>query len=285
MADALSWLRQMLGGGQGEQPQGGSGQALQQLQDRLASADQVQTPPQTWPWDLSKLTGMPSALEQSAAATAANPWQPGMTAGQVLTGRPEDPLAGSFQPGVGVGAIKAYHGSPYDFERFNPETSKPGFYGRGTYFHGAEADALKHKFSADAPEGGKMYEADLNTQRTFDMQKPVSAEDAAAVLEQLGKSEQAAAVRESGKGYGSGSELWYWGMGQNTAAEAKANAVKGAGFDAIVANPSREMTGQTKYSDIINVLDPSIIQMLRKYGLLPPLAAGGLLSSGSEPPT
>lgn len=31
--------------------------------------------------------------------------------------------------------------------------------------------------------------------------------------------------------------------------------------------------------------DDSLIQILRKYGLLPPVAAGGLLGAGSEPPT
>jgi hypothetical protein len=33
------------------------------------------------------------------------------------------------------------------------------------------------------------------------------------------------------------------------------------------------------------IFDPSIIEILRKYGILPPVAAGGLLATGSEPPT
>jgi hypothetical protein len=100
------------------------------------AGDQVQVPPQEWRLpDLVAMTGMPSALEQSAAATAANPWQPGMTAGQVLAGRPDDPLAGSFQPGVGVGAIKAFHASPHDFDAF--DISKVGSgQGAASYGHG-----------------------------------------------------------------------------------------------------------------------------------------------------
>jgi hypothetical protein len=114
------------------------------------AGDQVQVPPQEWRLpDLAALTGMPSALEQSAAATAANPWQPGMTAGQVLAGRPDDPLAGSFQPGVGVGAIKAFHGSPYDFERFDMSKIGTGegaqAYGHGLYFAGNEPTAAYYR--------------------------------------------------------------------------------------------------------------------------------------------
>jgi hypothetical protein len=79
--------------------------------------DQVQVAPQDWRLpDLAALTGMPSALEQSAAAMAENPYRQGMTAGQVLAGRPEDPLASSF----GVGAIKAGSGRGFSFVRENP---------------------------------------------------------------------------------------------------------------------------------------------------------------------
>jgi hypothetical protein len=120
------------------------------------AGDQVQVAPQEWRLpDLAALTGMPSALEQSAAATAANPWQPGMTAGQVLAGRPDDPLAGSFQPGVGVGAIKAFHGSPYDFERFDMSKIGTGegaqAYGHGLYFAEHEPIAVGYRDRLSTP--------------------------------------------------------------------------------------------------------------------------------------
>ena len=64
-------------------------------------------------------------------------------------------------------------------------------------------------------------------------------------------------------------------MGQNVDASVKADAIKSAGFDAITgANPSREMTGTPKRSDIINVLNPGIIDMIRKYAV-PGLITGG----------
>jgi hypothetical protein len=37
--------------------------------------------------------------------------------------------------------------------------------------------------------------------------------------------------------------------------------------------------GTSNYS----IFDPSIIQILRKYGILPPMAAGGLLATEAEP--
>ncbi len=177
--------------------------------------------------------------------------------------------------------IRGYHGSPSDFEAFDPSASKPGFYGRGAYFHKDEKDALKHKFTSEDPVGGKMYEANIATSRPFDMQKPVSAEDAAQILEALGKPDQAQTVRQSGNGYRTGSEFWYWGTGQNTPNDARAKAVRDAGFDAIIGNPNREMTGNTRYSDIVNVLDPSIIKILRKYGLAGLLAGGAATTGGS----
>ena len=67
--------------------------------------DQVRTAPQVWRWpDLSAMSGLRSAMEQSAAIDAAHPWQPGMTAGQMLAGRPEDPLASAF-----IGGPITYH--------------------------------------------------------------------------------------------------------------------------------------------------------------------------------
>jgi hypothetical protein len=49
--------------------------------------------------DASKATGMQPAMERSAQISAEHPYQPGMTAGQMMRGRPEDPAAYGFSPG------------------------------------------------------------------------------------------------------------------------------------------------------------------------------------------
>ncbi len=49
--------------------------------------------------DLSKATGMQPEMERSAQIGAEHPYQPGMTAGQMMRGRPEDPVQYGFSPG------------------------------------------------------------------------------------------------------------------------------------------------------------------------------------------
>ena len=75
----------------------------------------------------------------------------------------------------GGGTIRAYHGSPHNFERF--DFSKIGTgegaqtYGRGLYFAGAEPTAMSYK-----PPSGKMYEVDINAnpEHFLDWDKPLS---------------------------------------------------------------------------------------------------------------
>lgn len=172
---------------------------------------------------------------------------------------------------AGPGSIRGYHGSPLDVEALKAGTS--GNYGPATYFHTAAADAERYR-----PEGGKVYEADLNIQKPFEMDKPVNAQDAAAILRGMGNNELADKVAASGKGYFSGNELWYWGLGQGKSQAEKAAALKAAGYDSLIGDPGREITGTSTRSPEIAVYNDKLIDVLRKYGLVgfmaPPILAG-----------
>ena len=129
--------------------------------------------------------------------------------------------------------IRAYHGSPLDVDSLKAGTS--GNYGPATYFHIDPADAERYR-----PQGGRVYEADLNIQRPFEMDKPVSAEDASAILRASGNDKLADSVAASGKGYWSGNEFWHWGMGQNVDPAKKAAALKSAGFDSVIGDLAKQ---------------------------------------------
>ncbi len=69
---------------------------------------------------------------------------------------------------LGAGPIRAYHGSPHDFERF--DSSKIGTgegaqsYGHGMYFaeNPTVAQSYKEKLAKDPTKPGKMYEAEID---------------------------------------------------------------------------------------------------------------------------
>jgi hypothetical protein len=185
----------------------------------------------------------------------------------------------------GPAAIKAYHGSPHSFDAFNAQAGSSGNYGTAAYFHEAAEDAERYR------HGGHVYETNLDLQKPFRMTDPVSAEDAARILREMGNDALAAKIEASGKSpFMRGSELWYWGMGQNVRQDAKTAALKRAGFDAVIGDPGKEIAGKSTRSNEIAVFDPARIEILRKYGLAPALAggaaaaaAGGSSSASASP--
>jgi len=185
--------------------------------------------------------------------------------------------APAMKDASGMG-IRAYHGSPHDVERLTPGTN--GNYGPAVYHHLDRVDAERYR-----PEGGKVYENELNIQRPFEMDKPVKAEDASAILRAMGNDKLADDVAKSGRGYFSGSELWYWGLGQGGDKATKAAALRKAGFDAVIGDPGREIAGKSTRSPEVAVFDPALIDIMRKYGLagLAPLAGYGAMQQGQQP--
>lgn len=127
------------------------------------------------------------ALESGAARFAANPKE-AAPAGMVAAS------AGERQ------GIRAYHGSPHDFDRF--EASKLGTgegnqaYGNGLYFAEAEDVARTYRDSlagqGNAPQG-RMYEVNINANpdQFLDWNKPLSEQSDAvrAALEPIARAE------------------------------------------------------------------------------------------------
>jgi hypothetical protein len=102
--------------------------------------------------DLSGALGIPNALEASNRIDAERPYQPGMTAGQMMA--PDwqsNPMLYAFGPG----SIKAFHGSPHDFDAFDMSKIGTGegaqAYGHGLYFAENEPVARNYRDSLSAP--------------------------------------------------------------------------------------------------------------------------------------
>ncbi len=123
--------------------------------------------------NLSQLMGMPSWWDQAQQQSQRN--QQIMAQGgsvRDLVQNPQDTtqdLAGGFGGGI-LGRIKAYHASPYDFERFDMSKIGTGegaqAYGHGLYFAEHEPVAQEYKRAFDARSGSeadaKMYQVDIN---------------------------------------------------------------------------------------------------------------------------
>ena len=79
-------------------------------------------------------------------------------------------------------AFKAYHGSPHDFEKFDPEKIGTGegfqVYGKGLYFTDTEDVAKFYKTKLEKNEDGKMYEVKINVDKKdlIDYDKPIGAQ-------------------------------------------------------------------------------------------------------------
>jgi hypothetical protein len=108
------------------------------------------------------ILGHPRAVYEGKA----DPYDPGMAlgmAGMAMTGG----IGGAPAGAIGSGPIRAYHGSPNDFNAFDMaragSTTDPGALGRG------------HYFSDDARTMGTYphkYEADLNLSNPLELEMP-----------------------------------------------------------------------------------------------------------------
>jgi hypothetical protein len=88
--------------------------------------------------------------------------------------------------GKAVGGIRAYHGSPHDFERFDMSKIGTGegaqAYGHGLYFAEKEATAQAYRdalSSGTFRPGGRMYEVNINAdpKQFLDFDRPFSAQN------------------------------------------------------------------------------------------------------------
>lgn len=159
--------------------------------------------------------------------------------------------------GVAPVAIRAYHGSPNAFEKFDMGRARDGNYGKGVNFHLDKKDAERYK-----SEGGKIYEADLAISNPFRMDAPVKNKDAIRIAESYGNTRLVEILKETGQDIRSGNELWYWSLGQGGSKDAKARAIQAAGFDAIIGDPGKEIAGKSTRSPEVVVFDPNRISVL-----------------------
>jgi hypothetical protein len=201
-------------------------------------------------------------------------------------------VAGTGAGGVAVGAgpIRAYHGSPHDFERF--DTSKIGTgqgaqsYGHGLYFAEKEEvakgyrDELAQRIVNGQPVGpakGHMYEVDINADPAhfLDWDKPLTAQPEAVqkYAEQLKVQPWSATEPLTGREvYEAGKKQWNFGRER-----APHEALSEAGVPGIkYLDQGSRGAGEGSYN--YAVFNPRIIEIMRKYGIAgaAPLGVGAL---------
>jgi hypothetical protein len=279
MASPLDWLQQVLGGTMGEMPTTAPRvpDALSQLGGYLENSAHNFS---RIPADVGRQVALPYLQNQEKLYTT--DWSQKRLVFDPQTGEPGripafaswmmEGLVGGAPGGAGVmssGArwggppIRAYHYSPNEFAKFDMakagSVTDPGLMGRALYF---STDP------AVAKAGPHRYEVDLN------MRSPLQVEHAAGktktdlVGSALDVPPPVAGALTVGKASPNLPAWQKW-------SEDIAGAAKGRGHDAAVMD-----YGPSGYKHKeIAVYDPSIIEILRKYGLLPPLAAGGLLGA------
>ena len=162
--------------------------------------------------------------------------------------------------GMGTGPIKAYHYSPQDFVSFDlskaGSATDPGLMGRALYF---STDPAVVK------AGPHRYEVNLNVKAPLSLEhapdwRTSTKSDLAG--EALGIPPPQAGMLAVGEKSPSLPEWQRW-------AESIATEAKSRGHDAAVLDYSPTGYGHRE----IAVYDPSIIEILRKYGILGPVAA------------
>lgn len=157
--------------------------------------------------------------------------------------------------------IDAFHGTgSQEFEAFDPMKVRDNIqYGGNFYFTPSAEFANKHTgaWSGDTP---RVMPVKLKVQNPFRMDQPITAEQAAEVLKAAGRTEQAKKMIEGGPlKYWTGSTLFYHGLGQDTPVALKAQAIRDAGYDAIIGDPQKEITG-TPGRPHIMVFEPSQVR-------------------------
>jgi hypothetical protein len=332
----LDWLQQLLGGGDPE----AEGQAA-------ASSAMA---PSVLQYAQDVLSGKIAA----GGALAQNNYDPRQSLAQNALNPAGIEQATDLAMGVGPGAIRAFHGSPHSFDRF--DLSKIGTgegaqaYGHGLYFAENPAtaqiyrdqvknmplidsinerlSALSKEMDALSPHGyrqftgpqagrgselaaeydrlmeeklkpGHMYEVDINAdpKAFLDWDKPLS-EQPQPIQNLAAQLKSPVIATDIRRGTLPGGGV-YDALAHHIAGERGTGNLVNHGYDYEGASAALNQAGipGVRYLDQGSrgagqgssnyaVFDDSLIQILRKYGILPPLATGGgLLATQQEPPT
>lgn len=327
MPDPLNWLTQLLGGGDPEAQ--GAAQASTAMQ------------PQVLDYAQRVLSGQ---IAREGVLGQPRPYDPALSYREnVPDTRASLEPAIDVAMGIGPGAIRAFHGSPFNFSRFDMSKIGAGegaqAYGHGLYFaeaedvarayrdtlappavdtgyhnidvelakvHGGDWAAFKAAYpnpppalkaaiadieargATGATPSGHMYEVDINAdpQRLLDWDKPLSEQPGMA--EKLPRTGQyqpvGEALRRAYRNRFFGGDL----IGAREASPAEVSQhLQQTGIPGIryLDWGSRGGIEGERTSNYV-VFDDKLIDILRKYGIVPPLAgAGALAAAGSEPPT
>jgi hypothetical protein len=153
------------------------------------------------------------------------------------------PMVGGLKAlkGAAKAPIKAYHGSPHDFERFDiskaGSTTDRGLMGRGLYF------STDPNVAATRP---RRYEVDLALQNPLEVSMPSwGGNKQKIVAEQLG-------------------------LPPNSTAEDITAAAKAKGYDSVAMDYSPVGYDKKEFA----VFDDKLINIVKKYGIAGALAAG-----------
>ncbi len=197
------------------------------------------------------------------------------------------PVPGAAKAGR---SIRAYHGSPHDFERFDASKIGTGegaqSYGRGLYFAEKEGVAKGYRDKLAEEKKGRMYEVDIKAdpEQFIDWDKPFAGQSGYVqdrllkipqFKERLGNLEDSTPLGFMMKRGHLPSTYDISDVPfQKTYSETGISGVK------YLDQGSRSAGDGTRN---YVVFDDSLVEILRKYGLVPGgLAGAGVAASGSE---
>ena len=201
---------------------------------------------------------------------------------------------------LGAGPIRAYHGSPYDFDQF--AVSKIGTgegaqaYGHGLYFAENEKVAKSYRDALATVDNGKMYEVNIKSDPThmLDWDKPlrdqptISAklpEDLQQKIKQSGEQSKNdwgdLGVGSAPEDYATGQSLYK--MLQTTDPAEASNYLKGLGVPGIKYFDQASRTAGEGSRNYV-VFDDNLVEIMRKYGLAGLPAAGVAYGAAQDQP-
>jgi hypothetical protein len=199
------------------------------------------------------------------------------------------------------GPIKAYHGSPHDFDKFSLDKVGTGegaqSFGRGLYFAESEDVARSYRDKLAKSDSGRMYEVAINAEpeSLLGWDLPLSQQSAVVqaqlgpMVEYLKSRPLQPKVREKlESGTAKGRELYMWLSGEKSLDEARvtwpsvpknpnefgARALNDQGVPGIQYLDAGSRPGGVGTRNYV-VFDDALIDVLRKYGLLPAAVATG----------
>jgi hypothetical protein len=155
--------------------------------------------------------------------------------------------------------MDVYHGSP-DISKtteFDPAKIVDNVQYGGKFYSSTDS-AYAGKYAENSLRGDSagVMPLMMRSGKRFEMDKPVSADDAANIMESLGQTERAAKIRASGRPYRNGAELFYFGLDSGMSNAPKGDAILRSGFDSIHGDPMMEIVGKAGKPHSV-VSDPS----------------------------